>query len=260
MAENYPPGAPPVPPTPPVPPSMQPPGTVPPPSPGGAPPPPQLQPLPWEQPGYPALEGLYETAKLVLTAPSQAFARMSLTGTLGKPILYAIIFGWIGVVARQIYSIAFRSVINNFMGSFHMPGPMGMRGFQVPILVSVAAMIFAPVLVLIGVFIWSAIVHLFLMLVGGAKTGFASTVRVVCYAGAVQILQVVPFCGGLIALVWGLVLYIIGLAVAHRTTQGKAALAVLLPVVLCCVCVAALAAAFGAAIAAAVGHLGSFGR
>ena len=251
MDASYPPG---VPPTPPAPPVMQPPGTVPPPPPGGVPPGPEAQPLPWEQPGYPALEGLYETAKLVLTAPSQAFARMSLTGTLGRPLLYAVIFGWVGIIAGQAYNIAFRSVIHNLM-----PGMMN-RGFQMPIAFSLAMMVFAPIFVLLGVFIWSAIVHLFLMLVGGATKGFAATVRVVCYAGTVQVFQIVPFCGGLIGFFWALVLYVIGLATAHRTTQGKAALAVLLPVVLCCVCVAIIAIAFGAAIAAAVGHLGHFGQ
>ncbi len=258
MAENYPPGAPPVPPTPPVPPAMQPPGTVPPPPPGGAPPPPQLQPLPWEQPGYPALEGLYETAKLVLTAPSQAFARMSLSGTLGRPLLYAVIFGWVGIIANQIYSIALRGAMMGFLSGLPGYNPKFMIGL--PIFMSVALMVVAPLFVLIGVFIWSAILHLFLMLVGAAQTGFASTVRVVCYVGTVQVLQVVPFCGGLIAFIWALVLYIIGLAIVHRTTQGKAALAVLLPIVVCCVCVAVLGLAFGAAIAAALGHLGHFGR
>jgi hypothetical protein len=250
MAETYPPGAPPVPPTPPVPPAMQPPGTVPPPPAGGEP---SVAPLPWEQPGYPALEGLYETAKLVLTSPGQAFARMPLTGSLGRPLLYAVIFGWVGIIAGQAYNIAFRSAMQNLIPGMH-------RGFQLPIAVSITMMVLAPLFVLIGVFIWSAILHLFLMLVGGATTGFASTVRVVCYAGTVQVLQIVPFCGGLIGFVWALVLYIIGLATAHRTTQGKAALAVLLPVVLCCVCVAVIAVAFGAAIAAAVGHLGHLGR
>ncbi|HQU33000.1 MAG: hypothetical protein B7Z68_03520 [Acidobacteria bacterium 21-70-11] len=249
MDASYPPG---VPPAPPVPPAMQPPGTVPPP-PGGAPPPPQLQPLPWEQPGYPALEGLYETAKLVLTSPGQAFARMSLTGSLGRPLLYAVIFGWVGMIAGQAYNIAFRSAMQNLLPGMN-------RGFHLPLAVNITLMVLAPIFVLIGVFVWSAIVHLFLMLAGGAKTGFASTVRVVCYAGTVQVLQIVPFCGGLIGFFWALFLYIVGLAAAHRTTQGKAALAVLLPVVLCCVCVAVIAVAFGAAIMAAVGHLGHFGQ
>jgi hypothetical protein len=210
--------------------------------------------LPWEQPGYPALEGLYETAKLVLTSPSQAFARISLTGTLGKPLAYAIIFGWVGIIANQIYSIALRGALTGFLSGLPGYNPRFMVGL--PIFMSVGLMIVAPLFVLIGVFLGSAILHLFLMLVGGAKTGFASTVRVVCYTGTVQVLQIVPFCGGLIAFIWALILYIIGFAIVHRTTQGKAALAVLLPIVLCCVCVAIVGLAFGAAIAAAVGHFG----
>jgi hypothetical protein len=248
MAENYPP---PFPTTPPQPPAMQPPGTTPPPPPGGVPPGP---PLPWEQPDYPALEALYETAKLFLTAPSQAFARMSLTATLGRPLLYAVIFGWLGIVASQAYSLAFRGVIHNVLSG--LPGYNPRLVFGLPVAGTVALMLFAPVLVLLGIFIWSAIVHLFLLLVGGANTGFASTVRVVAYASTVQVIQVIPLCGGTIAAIWALVLYIIGLAIAHRTTQGKSALAVLLPLALCCVCLAILVAAFGAAVMAAIGHLG----
>jgi hypothetical protein len=237
---------------------MQPPGTVPPPPPagpppGGVPPGPPAPALPWEQPSYPVLEALYETAKLVLTAPSRAFAGVSLTGSLGRPLLYAVIFGWVGIIAGQAYSIAFRGA---FMSMFSaLPGFHPRMAFGLPVVFSVAIMIAAPIFVLIGVFIWSAIVHLFLMLVGGAKTGFASTVRVMCYAGTVQIIQVVPLCGGTIGAIWALVLEIIGLAIVHRTTQGKSALAVLLPLVLCCVCVAILAAAFGTAIVAAIGHM-----
>ena len=256
MAESYPP---PIPPTPPGPPSMQPPGTVPPPPPGGyppgggAPPPAPTQPLPWEQPGYPLLEAVYETGKLVLTTPSQAFARMSLGGEIGRPLLYAVIFGWIGVIANQAYSIALRGAMTGWLSS--VPGYNPRLMFGMPVAFSVVAMVIAPVLVLIGIFIWAAIVHLFLMIVGGANTGFTSTLRVMCYATTVQVFQVVPLCGGMIGAIWALVLEIIGLAVAHRTTQGKAALAVLLPLVLCCACVAIVVIAFGAAIAAAVGHL-----
>jgi hypothetical protein len=248
MAESYPP---PTPPMPPQPPGMQPPGTLPPPPPGGVPPAAQL---PWEQPGYPALEGLYETAKLFLTAPSQAFARMSVTATLGKPLLYAVIFGWLGIIASQAYSLAFRGAIQNLLSG--LPGYNSRLALGFPVAATVGIMVLAPIFVLLGIFIWSAIVHLFLMLVGGAKTGFASTVRVVAYSSTVQVVQVIPLCGGTIAAVWALVLYIIGLAIAHRTTQGKSALAVLLPLALCCVCVAILVAAFSAAIMAVIGHLG----
>jgi hypothetical protein len=94
--------------------------------------------------------------------------------------------------------------------------------------------ILAPILVIIGVFIGAAILHLMLMIVGGANNGFEATVRVVCYAQTYQLAGIIPICGGLVSLVWSIVLYVVGLAAAHRTTQGKAVLAVLLPVVLCC--------------------------
>ena len=245
-----------IPPIPPEPPSAQPPVQPPPPPPAGVPPAPPARPLPWEQPDYPALEALFETAKLVITKPSEAFARMSLTGTLGRPLLYAVIFGWIGVIASQAYSLALRGAMQTMFGSLGMGGPFGARGFHLPVMFSVATMVLAPILVLIGVFIMAAILHLFLVLVGGAITGFASTLRVLCYAGTVQIMQIVPLCGGTIAAIWAIVLWIIGLAIVQRTTQGKAAVAVLLPLALCCVCVVIAGIAFGAAIAAAIGHFG----
>jgi hypothetical protein len=37
------------------------------------------------------------------------------------------------------------------------------------------------------------------------------------------------------SLVWTVILFVTGFSIAHRTTQGKAVLAVLLPVVMCCV-------------------------
>lgn len=239
----------PPPPPPPAPPSDN---APPPPIYGESSVPPQMQgdPLPWEQPGYPALEGLFETAKLVITEPSNAFRRMPITGDLTRPLIYAVIFGWIGIIAGQIYNLALRGTMMRLL-----PGAAGAGQFSLPWMFNVGVMIVAPVLVLLGVLIGAAIFHLFLLLVGAANSGFGATVRVVCYTGTVQIFQIVPFCGGLIGTIWGIVLYIIGFAAAHRTTTGKAAVAVLLPVALCCVCIAVVIAAFGAAIMAAISHL-----
>ncbi len=203
--------------------------------------------LPFEQPGYPFLEGLYDTARLIITTPGEAFGRARVSGDLGRPLLYAVIFGWIGIIASQIYNIVFRGAMWNVL-----PGFAGREEMFLSTGVSIATMVLAPILVLIGVFIAALIFHLFLLLVGGAGGGLATTVKVVCYASTVQITQVVPFCGGIVGGLWALVLYIIGFAAAHRTSHGKAALAVLLPLVLCCVCIAAAVAMFGAAIWAAI--------
>jgi hypothetical protein len=44
----------------------------------------------------------------------------------------------------------------------------------------------------------------------------------------------IPICGGFIAGVWALVCNCIGLARAHDTDTGRAALAIFLPVIVCC--------------------------
>lgn len=86
---------------------------------------------------------------------------------------------------------------------------------------------------LLGIFIGGLIVHLFLVIFGGAKQGLTMTLRVFSYAQAPSIFGVVPFIGGCITGIWTLVLEIIGLAAAHRTDTWRAALAAIAPAVLC---------------------------
>ena len=67
---------------------------------------------------------------------------------------------------------------------------------------SIFLIICIPVLILIGAFIGAAIVHVCLMIVGGAKQPFETTLRTLCYAnGSTHLLNIVPICGGMIALV-----------------------------------------------------------
>src|SRR5438105_1123807 len=95
--------------------------------------------------------------------------------------------------------------------------------------------ILVPLVVAISAFISSAILHLCLMIVGGAKQPFETTFRVVCFAGgSANPLLVIPICGGLIGGIWKIVLSCIGLARAHETDTGRAVLAVALPLIVCC--------------------------
>jgi hypothetical protein len=52
----------------------------------------------------------------------------------------------------------------------------------------------------------------------------------------------------LIAWFWRLILEIVGLSEAHKTDGWKAALAVILPLLLCCGCLVVAVVAFGAAV------------
>jgi hypothetical protein len=92
-----------------------------------------------------------------------------------------------------------------------------------------------PLLVTVGIFIGAAVLHLCLMLVGGANRSFETTFRVVGFtAGAANLFSMIPFCGGIIALVYHIVLQCIGLSRAHPTTTGKALMAIFLPMIVCC--------------------------
>ncbi len=185
--------------------------------------------LPWEtRRSENFIKALIDTIVLVLTQPAQAFSQMRREGGLLDPLLYAVIIGTIGALVTYIYSliISLIGVLPTEGGFMNVLGAGGATSF--------AALIFAPVMVVIGLFIGSGIVHLCLMATGGAKRGFETTLRVLSYAsGSSNVFQVVPICGGLIAAIVSLVLNCIGLARAHETDTWRAVVAVLGPLIIC---------------------------
>ena len=186
--------------------------------------------LPWderEQKGW--FNAFIETLQLVLTQPDQAFRAMRTEGGLGAPIVYALIGGCAGGVVSFLFSFALQS-LGFTMGrhnSFAVLTGLGVG--------SIVFVIFLPIVILLGLFIGGAIVHLCLMIVGGANKSFEATLRVLAFTqGSTGPLQMIPICGGLIAGIWALVLNCIGLARAHETDTGRAVLAVFLPLIVCC--------------------------
>src|SRR5947209_7110435 len=186
--------------------------------------------LPWDERHSKGLFYAFsETLQMVLTKPGAAFTAMRREGGLGEPLLYGMIGGSFGFIVYFIYNLAFQSLgmfANRNNPFTHLIGA-GIGG--------IFLIVCAPLFVLIGIFIGSAILHVCLLLVGGARQSFETTFRVVCFAGgSVNPLLVIPFCGGLIVGIWKIVLYCIGLARAHETDTGRAVLAVFLPLIVCC--------------------------
>lgn len=205
--------------------------------------------LPWdERRSKGLLNAFTETLQIVLLRPIEAFTAMKREGGLGEPLLYAVIGGTFGGVFAITYNFALRSFtpFADRHGAFaHLFAGMGW----------IFLLILTPVFVVIGMFIASAILHVCLMIVGGAKQSFETTFRVVCFAeGSVGPLLVIPFCGGLICGIWKIVLYCIGLARAHETDTGRAAIAVFLPLIVCCGGVFLIAIMFGALGAWSASH------
>lgn len=228
---------------------------------GGAspPPPPPLPPLPasavppgggtpWERRHRIGLASAFvETTQQVLTGPSDFFRRMPVTGGIGSPLLYGVIAGYVGLLASALYAFIMRSALGT---SWNLAGRNSQLDQIMPMLTSGVGMIgqvvFGPLAVLIGLFVITAIVHVCLLALGGATSGFEGTFRVAAYANAAAVIRIVPVCGDVIFALYYVVLAIIGLAEAHRISGVKAAAAVLLPfVLLCCCCGVGLTAALG---------------
>jgi len=212
--------------------SQQPPAAPPPELPGG-------QGNPWERrASLGVLQGLIEALKLFVTSPTEAFSQTIKSGDYGGPLLFAIAVGWVGILVGQIWDMMVgASVLSMLPSELRSEVPFVLIGSGGLLM----SLIFAPVMIIIGIFLWSAILHLCLVIVGGldqSNAGFEGSFRVVSYGMVAQLANLVPFVGDLLVGTWSIILAIIGVQQIHKTAQGKAITAVLIPVVLCCVCVA----------------------
>jgi hypothetical protein len=192
----------------------------------------------WERDGA-GIDTFFETAWSVLTEPSRFFRRMRRDGDIGGPMLFAVIGGTIGVIASVAYQWIIFSILPQAPGQpkFMVLGSIGLVAL-------VCASIIVPVFIAVGCLLASGILHVLLLIVGGAEQPWETTFRVYAYAlGATSLLDLVPCCGGLIAAFWMLAAVIIGLSKAHGISTGRAALAVFLPALVACGLVVAVGVA-----------------
>jgi len=179
--------------------------------------------------------------------PTEFFESVGNSQDLTPALLFGVLVGWISVVIEAAWSLVFQAPLIPMMRQEEIAGALmgGVAGLA-------CVGLFGWLPVLLGILISGLIVHLFLMLFGGANQGLTMTLRVISYAYAPQIFSVVPLVGWCVAGVWTLVLVVIGIAAAHRTDTWRAALAVLVPVILCVCVVGVLYAAVFAAMFSAM--------
>ena len=203
--------------------------------------------IPWERRaeiGF--FPGLFETIRAVLLEPSKAFAAMPITGGLGAPLFFFVLVGSLGGLAGFVYQAVLNSI--NPAATPQEQAMMAMFGSAAVIGGSIMIM---PILLAAVAFITSVLIHLALMIIGGANRPFEATFRVVCYSGgSTAVLQLLPVCGAFAATIWNFIVMVLGISAVHKIGTGRAAVAVLLPTLVCC---GLLLAAVFALIAAAGG-------
>lgn len=198
------------------------------------------------------LTGLLRTLKETLLAPSQFFRKMTVTGGLVDPILYAMIIGMAGLTFYYFWDILLSNPLQGFINpelrAAYEHNTLNSPGKAV-------TAILTPFILIFWLFIVSGMLHLFLLMVRGARASFEATFRVVSYGVAPFVFLIIPVCGMPVTSLWFIILAIIGLKEAHEITGGKATLAVLLPFLFFCGLLVLAIAVFMSAAAASFGWI-----
>jgi len=169
-------------------------------------------------------------------------------------MLFGILVSWIAVLMSQLWNMLFASTMRGvFDGLENIEGFEGFgEVFAAPSLLElIITLVFWPIFYVIIVFIGSAVMHVCLLIVGAtekSETGFEGTLKVYAYSTIAWLAVALPFVGSLVALIWNGVLVMVGFAAVHRTSQGRALMAALIPIILCCVCGLVFSLLFGAVL------------
>ena len=179
----------------------------------------------------PLLPAIVGTIKQVLSQPVETFQAMPCEGGLWKPLKFYILVSWASSATAIVYQAA-ATLINPAVFAGEEFKNLPKYGL---VSIFVGLIVFMPAFLFLGSFISSGILHLALMLVGGARKPFETTFRVLCYAsGSTSVLQFVPLCGGWFYSVASLIYCVAGLKEAHRTELWRPILAVFLVFLVCC--------------------------
>lgn len=174
---------------------------------------------PWEdleELGF--FEAFLTTLKEVLLSPTKFYRRMPTSQGFVNPLIFGLILGVLG----GVFGLAWQRVFALRLGEFS----------EITTTNFVVITILLPLIVLVGLFIGSAIVHLCLMVVRGNRRGFEATFRVIAYSAAAAIFTFIPLMGSLITFIYALVIVIIGLREGHEIGTGRVVLAIFLPVII----------------------------
>ncbi|MDQ7054722.1 MAG: YIP1 family protein [candidate division KSB1 bacterium] len=186
--------------------------------------------IPWEDSTdeWSFVQRLTRTWSQSMFQPGEFFRNMRVDGSAGPALLYAFIL----IVMGQSFNLFWQQlIVNRLVEQFGDVSPVLE---QLVAATGAQQLLLVPLLTLLGLFIGTLIYHLCLVIVGGAKNGMAATFRVLAYSESSQLLLVIPILGQFIAMIWSVVLIIIGFKEVHETTTGRAVFAFLLPIIFCC--------------------------
>lgn len=176
--------------------------------------------FPWPPPpGTSLLDSLVGTVANILTAPARFFAAMPIDAPIVPAVVFMLILTYAGAGVQLFWDMVLpdpawvpatlRSSDAEAVAGFFLAGP-----FALAVTTLVALL-----------------VHIGLIVFGARGAHARNTVATFYYTSATAILQIVPWLGVVLAGVASIVIAIVGVRAVHGTTTGRAAAAVLLPII-----------------------------
>ena len=178
----------------------------------------------WEDPVVSFPRNLFGTWVRSLMDPAGFYSGVPFGAPVMRPVLYFLIVAivvaalslWlsaVGVSSDFVYeALGYESM---------MDGGSAVFNFWLTPFVSLGVLV-----------AWTLVLHLFTLILAPRRRGPGATARVLCYAVGPTVFSLLPILGTLVGAVWGLVLQVVGIRAAHRTTTGRALAIVILPTVL----------------------------
>lgn len=157
------------------------------------------------------LKNYVDTAKKVVMKPVDFFKEMPTTGGYKEPLIFAVITAVIMGIGLTVITLG----------------------------VGFLAIIFAPVAVIISIFLAALLLMLCSKIVGGTGT-YEGTVRIASYANIVNIIGWIPIVS-IVGSIYGLVLTVLGIREIHKLSTAKAIIAVAISIAIVFVIVVLLA-------------------
>ncbi len=189
--------------------------------------------FPWPPPpDGPVVARLRETWRDAMFAPTQFYRRLPRSGGTAAAVTYYLVVGVLVAGVNLFWATLAMSAGGD------ATAPATARGLH-----PLTRFLLSPPALLLALGLAASVTHFLLLVLQGARHGFGTTVRTMCYAYSPMGLAVIPFLGPLVGAAWMVAVSIIGLREAHDTATWKPAVAVLLPCALGLVIVAMVSAA-----------------
>ena len=163
------------------------------------------------------------TWKKVITTPGDFFKEMPTSGGYEEPLKFAVVNYVIAGIGATLLTL-------------------GSAFF---------AIVVAPIIGIIWLFISGAILYICFKIVGGSGS-YEGTVRIISYTSAVNAVSWIPILGWIVAL-YALYLGIVGGTFVHNITTLRSAIAIFIPIIVAAIIFALLIAMLGVALFTAFG-------